>query len=126
MPGEPQIATRFRPDPRPQLIRVDFCQKDGPGMKLVLFFSEALVTSFASGDFVDVEIAGKAAICELYDRRQNGLYFTCAGLTPTSVVKLTVAAGLETAAGVTLAPGSWTIDVAKTPADSCRSFRLPL
>jgi hypothetical protein len=126
VPGEPQIGARFRPDPQPQVIRIDFCTKDGAGMKLVLSFSEALVTTAASGDRVSVEIDGKPAVCNLYDRREAGLYFTCADLKPASLVKVTVAAGLQTPTGVPLAPGAWTIDLSTLTDSSCRTFRLPL
>lgn len=126
MPGEPQIAARFRPDPQPQVIRVDFCAKDSPGMKLAVFFSETLVTTPASGDRVTVEIDGKPAVCDLYWDRGTSLYFTCADLTTSSLVKVTVAPGFETPTGGKLMPGSWTVDVSKLADSSCRAFRLPL
>ena len=120
------LGTRFRPDSHPIVRRLEFCEKAGAGMKLVLLFSEAVATDASSAAHVSVDIDGAPTTCSLYWPTPGGLYFTCDRLAPTSVVKVAVGAGLKTPAGVEMAPGAWTVDVSKLLQGSCRSFHTPL
>jgi hypothetical protein len=120
------IGARFRPGSHPRVSHVQFCEKEGAGMKLVVNFSEPMVARPSAAGVVSLEIEGKAAPCALYDPREDGLYFTCDGLRPTATVKVAVSDGLPSKTGVPLAPGAWTIDIAKLLAGSCRDFRTPL
>jgi hypothetical protein len=120
------IGARFRPDPFPLVRSLQLCDKAPPGMKLLLQFSEPTATTMESGHLVTVQIDGQAADCPLYWAQPDGLYFTCDALTPTSKLKVVLAAGLTGASGAALPPGSWEVDVSKLPAGSCREYRAPL
>jgi hypothetical protein len=119
-------GVRFRPDSHPLVRDVQFCLKAGPGMKLLVDFSEPLTLGAGPEKLVTLTVGGAAAPCTSYDQRPEALYFTCDALSPTAKVEVSVTADATSATGIPLQTGSWSIDVAALPADSCRVFSPPL
>ncbi len=122
------VGSRFRPASGARLRQVQFCEKEGAGMKFLALFSEAFDLGAGDAPPVQVEIDGAAATCMLYDNRPGEFYFTCPGLKPDSAVKVTVPAGIQSAAGGSIEPGSWSANIAtlKVVASACRGFSTPI
>jgi hypothetical protein len=120
------IGSRFRPGSHPRVAKIDFCEKESPGMKLAVTFSELVTLDSAAADVISLRIAGAVSACQQYDSRMDSLFFVCDDLSPTDTVGVSVGAGIAGMAGVPLDPVSFSIDVSKLPAGACRSFAPPL
>jgi hypothetical protein len=127
------IGARFAPGSHPRVANVQFCEGapkgdegTAPSMKLVLGFSEPVTPPADPLAAIAVAAGGQPVRCESYGADAGALYFTCEGLSLATPVTLSVADGIATPAGVALEAASWSIDLAKLPAGSCRTFAPPI
>ena len=96
-------------------------------MKLVVLFSEPITLSLPPAEVVTLQVAGSPASCESYLTTADGLYFTCADLTPDAKVAVSLGTGVQsTMSGVAIDAASWTVDVGVLPPGSCRLYSTPI
>jgi hypothetical protein len=125
--GKPGV--RFRPGSHPRVSQIQFCLKEGAGMKLIVGLSETVTLNRPTDELVALKIGGADSPCAWTGATSptplvvGGLPYACAALAETASVIVTVAPGGTAAGGATLEGGSWPIDIAKLPAGSCRTFQ---
>jgi hypothetical protein len=121
------IGSRFRPGSHPRVSHIQFCEKAGGGMKLLVNFSEPVTLSRTAEEIVTLKVGGVASPCTSYGAGPDALYFTCDALSPTAAVVVTVASdGAAGVSSVSLEGGSWPVNIGSLTADSCRIFATPL
>ena len=117
------VAVRFRPASQPRVRTVEICEKEVPGAKLVLTFSEPVTYPPVVSDLVSLSIDGAASPCDVYDAPVGGLYLSCAQLTGTSHAAISVGTGIQGVTGVAMQPAAFNVDVATLASNGgCRKF----
>jgi len=126
VPGNLQEGTRFRPLSAPRVLLVEVCDIEEPA-RLNVAFSEPLAAPASAPDAVAVIIDGAPATCAVVRTDEGSVGLTCPGLTGTSHVTVSLAAGVSSKTGLPVPPASFDFDVATLPqAALCRWLVAPV